>query len=66
LLESGGEALTAHFYNILLAEHPEVRPFFNPAHQANGDQPRALARGVLLYARHIDQLEQLGGLVTQM
>jgi nitric oxide dioxygenase len=66
LLESGGEALTVHFYNILLAEHPEVRPFFNPAHQANGDQPRALARGVLMYARHIDQLEQLGGLVTQI
>ncbi|WP_394790152.1 NO-inducible flavohemoprotein [Rhodoferax sp.] len=66
LLESGGEALTTHFYKILLAEHPEVRPFFNQANQANGDQPRALANGVLMYARHIDQLEQLGGLVTQI
>ena len=64
LLESGGEALTTHFYKILLAEHPEVRPFFNQAHQANGDQPRALANGVLMYARHIDRLEQLGGLVS--
>ena len=66
LLESGGEALTTHFYKIMLAEHPEVRPFFNQAHQANGDQPRALANGVLMYARHIDQLEQLGGLVSQI
>ena len=66
LLESGGEALTTHFYNILLAEHPEVRPFFNQAHQANGAQPRALANGVLMYARHIDKLEQLGGLVAQI
>lgn len=66
LLESGGEALTTHFYNILLSEHPEVQPFFNKAHQANGDQPRALANGVLMYARHIDQLDQLGGLVTQI
>ncbi|SFC48437.1 nitric oxide dioxygenase [Polaromonas sp. OV174] len=66
LLESGGEALTTHFYKILLAEHPEVRPFFNQAHQANGDQPRALASGVLMYARHIDRLEQLGGLVSQI
>ncbi|MBC7681869.1 MAG: nitric oxide dioxygenase, partial [Ferruginibacter sp.] len=64
LLESGGEALTTHFYKILLAEHPEVRPFFNQAHQANGDQPRALANGVLMYARHIDRLEELGGLVS--
>lgn len=66
LLESGGETLTTHFYKILLAEHPEVRPFFNQAHQANGDQPRALANGVLMYARHIDRLDQLGGLVAQI
>ncbi|MDB5868277.1 MAG: Oxidoreductase FAD-binding domain protein [Polaromonas sp.] len=66
LLETGGEALTTHFYKIMLAEHPEVRPFFNQAHQANGDQPRALANGVLMYARHIDRLDQLGGLVAQI
>ena len=66
LLESGGEALTTHFYRLMLAEHPEVRPLFNQAHQANGDQPRALANGVLMYAKHIDQLEQLGGLVSQI
>ncbi|MFS0828686.1 NO-inducible flavohemoprotein [Pseudomonas phoenicis] len=66
LLESGGEALTTHFYKMMLDEHPEVRPLFNQAHQANGDQPRALANGVLMYARHIDRLEQLGGLVRQI
>ncbi|HVE06687.1 MAG TPA: NO-inducible flavohemoprotein [Paraburkholderia sp.] len=66
LLESGGEALITHFYKTLLAENPQVRPLFNQAHQASGDQPRALANGVLMYARHIDQLEQLGGLVTQI
>ncbi len=66
LLESGGEALTTHFYKILLSEHPEVRPFFNQAHQASGEQPRALANGVLMYARHIDRLDQLGGLVEQI
>ncbi|MDD0975211.1 NO-inducible flavohemoprotein [Pseudomonas fontis] len=64
LLESGGEALTTHFYQLMLSEYPEVRPLFNQAHQASGDQPRALANGVLMYARHIDQLEQLGGLVS--
>ncbi|AIR89534.1 NO-inducible flavohemoprotein [Pseudomonas cremoricolorata] len=66
LLKSGGEALTTHFYKMMLDEHPEVRPLFNQAHQASGDQPRALANGVLMYARHIDQLEQLGGLVGQI
>ena len=66
LLESGGEALTTHFYKMMLSEYPEIRPLFNQAHQASGDQPRALANGVLMYARHIDQLEQLGGLVGQI
>lgn len=66
LLETGGEALTTHFYKIMFADYPEVRPFFNQAHQVNGDQPRALANSVLMYARHIDRLEQLGGLVSQI
>ena len=64
LLESGGEALTTHFYQMMLREYPEVRPLFNQAHQASGAQPRALANGVLMYARHIDRLEQLGDLVS--
>ena len=33
LLETGGEALTTHFYKTMLAEYPEVRPLFNQAHQ---------------------------------
>ncbi|MEJ8852391.1 NO-inducible flavohemoprotein [Variovorax rhizosphaerae] len=66
LLERGGEALTTHFYRILLDEHPEVRPLFNQASQANGEQPRALANGVLMYARHIDRLEALGDLAAQI
>ncbi|SDG25816.1 NO-inducible flavohemoprotein [Paraburkholderia phenazinium] len=66
LLESGGEALITHFYKLLMSEHPEVRPLFNAANQASGAQQRALANGVLMYARHIDQLEQLGGLVAQI
>lgn len=66
LLESGGEALITHFYRMMLSEYPEVRPLFNQAHQASGDQPRALANGVLMYARHIDQLDQLGDLVVKI
>lgn len=63
LLEAGGEALTRHFYEILLSENPEVRPYFNQANQITGDQPRALATGVLMYAKHIDRLEALGDMV---
>lgn len=66
LLETGGEALTTHFYKMMLSEYPEVRPLFNQAHQASGDQPRALANGVLMYARNIDRLEALGPLAAQI
>ncbi len=66
LLESGGEALTTHFYKIMLADHPAVRPLFNQAHQASGTQPRALANAVLQYARHIDNLGALGALPAQI
>ena len=64
LLETGGEALTTHFYESLLREHPELQPFFNQANQRSGTQQRALANGVLMYARHIDELEALGDLVS--
>lgn len=66
LLEAGGEALTTHFYRILLAEHRDLRPLFNQAHQVSGAQPRALANGVLMYARHIDRLDALGPLAAQI
>lgn len=66
LLETGGEALTTHFYKIMLGEYPQVRPLFNQAHQASGDQPRALANSVLMYAKHIDRLEALGNLPAQI
>ncbi len=66
ILETGGEALTTHFYKIMLSEYPQVRPLFNQAHQASGAQPRALANGVLMYAKHIDQLQELGNLAAQI
>ncbi len=66
LLEAGGEVLTKHFYGIMLTEFPEVVPFFNKAHQVSGDQPRALARAVLGYAKHIDNLEAIGPVAGQI
>lgn len=66
LLETGGEALTTHFYKVMLGEYPQVRPLFNQAHQASGEQPRALAHSVLMYAKNIDRLEGLGNLPAQI
>eukprot|EP00128_Syssomonas_multiformis_P001561 Colp12_sorted_trinity150504_noHs@7559 len=66
ILETGGETLTKHFYANMLKDHPVVVPFFNKAHQASGDQPRALANAVLMYAKNIERLEKMGPLVNQI
>lgn len=67
LLETGGEALTKHFYKKMFSEHPEVKVFFNQTHQFEGTQPRALANSILQYARHIDEgLGALGDLPAQI
>jgi len=64
ILEQGGEALTRHFYQSMLRDYPEVRPLFNQANQAGGTQQRALANAVLMYAKNIEKLENLGPLVA--
>ncbi|CDG83356.1 NO-inducible flavohemoprotein [Janthinobacterium agaricidamnosum] len=64
VLEQGGETLTRHFYKNLFRDYPEVAPYFNQAHQHHGDQQRALANAVLMYARNIERLENLGPLVS--
>lgn len=66
ILEKGGEVLTKHFYKVMLAEYPEVVPYFNKTHQASGDQPRALAHAVLMYAKNIDSLENIGPIASQI
>ena len=64
ILEQGGEALTRHFYQTMFRDYPEVKPLFNQANQAAGKQQRALANSVLMYAKNIDKLENLGPLVA--
>jgi len=66
ILEAGGEALTKHFYKRMFSHNPEVKVFFNQAHQAAGTQPRALANSVLQYARNIEDLSGLGDLPAQI
>ena len=66
ILETGGEVLTKHFYGIMLKDHPVVLPYFNKAHQESGQQPRALANAVLMYAKNIEKMQNLGPLVNQI
>ncbi len=62
-LEEHAEEVTRCFYERMFAENPEVRPMFNPSHQATGRQQRALAGAILAYAAHIAELSALGDAV---
>lgn len=66
ILESSGELLTSKFYNKMLNNFPEVKPFFNETNQKNLKQPRILAFAVLNYAKNIDDLTPLLGFVHQI
>jgi len=59
LLESGGVAITDHFYQRLFDHHPELKNIFNMSNQKTGRQKTALFEAILAYARNIDNLAVL-------
>lgn len=60
VVAANAEAITQRFYSLMFAGNPEVRAFFNQAHQHAGTQPRALAGAIIAYASNIDNLGVLG------
>ncbi len=65
-LSQHGEAITRHFYRVMFQDHPELKAFFNDAHQAHGTQARALAGAVLAYAARIDRLDAIAGALPRI
>jgi len=63
ILQQHGETLTTLFYQRLFENNPEVKPFFNPSHQQQGSQQRALAAAICAYAEHIETPEKLADAV---
>jgi nitric oxide dioxygenase len=59
LLAARGEELTVCMYRRMFSENPELKAYFNQAHQATSKQPRSLAAAVHAVAAHIDQLAVL-------
>lgn len=62
-LEVHAESITQHMYPLMFKRYPEVKTFFNQTHQSSGTQPKALANGLIAYAKHIDDLGQLSDAV---
>eukprot|EP00762_Andalucia_godoyi_P008514 ANDGO_05784.mRNA.1 Flavohemoprotein len=55
--------ITRTFYRSMFENNPEVKAFFNPAHQVTLAQPRALADAVIAYASNIENLAPLASAV---
>ncbi|EFB71932.1 NO-inducible flavohemoprotein [Providencia rustigianii] len=61
-----GPKLTAHFYERMFKQHPELKDIFNMTHQINGEQREALFNAICAYAIHIETPEALIGAVEKI
>lgn len=66
VLQQLGEVLTQKFYQKMLSEYDEVKPFFNETNQANLRQPKVLAFALLNYALNINDITPLTAFVKQI
>lgn len=66
LLEQAGTAVTDHFYKRMFAQHPELMNIFNMSNQVSGAQQFALFAAVAAYAKNIDNLVALEGIVARV
>lgn len=65
-VKAHADEITACFYPLMFAQHPEVIPYFNQTNQGKGTQPKALANAVVAYGANIDELGNLTDAVAQI
>lgn len=65
VMQIHGLTIVLRMYDLLLRD-PNIRALFDPTHQRNGTQPRALAQAVVAYAENIDNLAALGPAVERI
>lgn len=61
-----GPKLTAHFYDRMFKQHPELKDIFNMTNQKNGDQREALFNAICAYAVNIETPEALMSAVEKI
>ncbi|MEM6688887.1 MAG: NO-inducible flavohemoprotein [Planctomycetota bacterium] len=59
VVAENAETITRRFYERMFEANPEVKVFFNQAHQESGRQQGALAGAICAYFSNIDNLEAL-------
>lgn len=66
VLAEQGLEITDLFYQKLFFNHPELKNIFNMANQAQGEQSKALAESIFMYASKIDELQELTPMVKRI
>jgi nitric oxide dioxygenase len=56
MIRDHGEAITTKMYEILFEKYPQTKPLFA---RAPKNQPQILARSIMAYCEHIDNLDAL-------
>ena len=59
LVAANAETITRRFYELMFEGDPQVKSFFNQAHQHSGGQQKALAGAICAYFSNIDNLGAL-------
>ncbi len=60
VVAANAETITCRFYQRMFEGDPQVKAFFNQAHQHSGGQQKALAGAICAYFSNIDNLGALG------
>lgn len=63
---ANAETITRRFYQRMFIGNPEVKQYFNEAHQHSGGQQKALAGAICAYFANIDNLAALGPAVEMI
>jgi hemoglobin-like flavoprotein len=63
LMQEHGEAIAAKMYDIMFAQYPQTKLLFA---KAPLDQPKILARSVILYSQHIDNLVAINDVLDKI
>lgn len=63
VIREHGEAITTRMYEILFEKYPQTKPLFA---RAPKNQPQILARSIMAYCEHIDNLDALKGAIEKI
>jgi nitric oxide dioxygenase len=63
VMQEHGEAIAAKTYELLFKHYPQTHPLFS---KAPANQPKILARSVILYSEHIDNLAVISPILDKI